>query len=85
MKRIILFIVFALMLVGCRQANVGVGEQTANEQEETIVKAECKVIQRTNIHIRKIVLDGHEYFVFTNKVANPPYVIHSEGCPCHNN
>lgn len=34
--------------------------------------------------VEKFVVDGHEYLVFSAKVANPPTVIHSESCPCKN-
>ena len=39
--------------------------------------------QWTSTWLEKYVIEGHEYLVFHNKIANPPFVIHSESCPCH--
>lgn len=32
--------------------------------------------------VEKFTIDGHEYLVFSAKVANPPTVVHNECCPC---
>jgi hypothetical protein len=36
-------------------------------------------------NVEKYVIEGHEYLIFSSKLANPPTVVHNENCPCHKN
>lgn len=87
MKKIFSIIILAIFASAC--SNVGTNSdsiqnniQTHTRWQTVEVKAEYDVYNSCT-HIRTIVLDGHEYYMFTSNIANPPYVIHSEACPCH--
>ena len=36
----------------------------------------------TRTWVEKIGVDGHEYLMFGDGLANPPTVLHNEACPC---
>ena len=62
-------------------------EQAPKEPEQTeqgvVYATKYKVVGSPYRHdVEKFVVDGHEYLVFSAKVANPPTVVHSEACPC---
>lgn len=80
-----------LFMMGC-----GVEQQESQPQLEEQSKVELAkpIVIRTDkftvkegypYHIEKYVIEGHEYLLFSDKLADAPSVIHSASCPCHNN
>lgn len=78
MKKLILLLAVILLSGSCTTPN------SKKENEEVIRPVEYKVIGTCH-NVQKWVIEGHEYLVFSSKLASPPTVIHSESCPCHNN
>ena len=74
------FIILSLLVASCGQAK---DEETPITTKENVTVAEYEVVGTRYCHdVEKYVIDGHEYLVFSSKLANPPTVVHSEGCPC---
>ena len=80
MKR--LFVLLLAIVSSCVQPSE---ENETQDGKDTIVATiyTIKGTQRS-VHVEKFIIEGHEYLVFSNKLANPPFVVHSEGCPCKN-
>ena len=80
MKKLI-FILFALSLtLACD------GPTQEIKKEMQVVQVErFKISPETHSssRVEKWTIEGHEYLLFINKMANPPTVRHSESCPCH--
>jgi len=74
------FIILALLVASCGQEN----EVEKSETTDGVVTVtKYKVVGTNFCHdVEKYVIDGHEYLVFSSKIANPPTVVHSEACPC---
>lgn len=83
MKKIVLLLVVILLSVSCVKPNPK-KEKAIKVNEEAIRPIRYKVIGTCH-KVEKMVIEGHEYLVFSSNLANPPTVIHSESCPCHNN
>lgn len=77
MKKILLIIVLTILFCSCKQTS-------ADYENNYIIASSYKVVGSSYCtDVEKFIIEGHEYLVFTSKVANPPTVIHSESCPCH--
>jgi len=81
MKKL-LVLLLALVVSSCGQPSA---EKEAQDGKETIV-ATIYTIEGSHYfrHVEKFIIEGHEYLVFSDKIANPPSVLHSESCPCKN-
>lgn len=81
MKRL-LVLLLALVVSSCGQSSA---EKEAQDGKDTIVATSYKV-EGTLFYrkVEKFIIEGHEYIVFSSKVATPPFVMHSESCPCKN-
>lgn len=80
-KTFLILIAIAMLMVSC---TVKPTEEKKHEHPNKCVVTELEVVG-TNFTrtVEKFTIEGHEYLVFTSKVANPPTVIHSESCSCH--
>jgi len=80
MKKIILLIVAMLAFSACDTSMMY--EPATNERGVT----EQLISSDVASSITKVTVEGHEYFVFRNKVycGSSIAVVHSESCPCHN-
>lgn len=53
------------------------------EKEYVEILVDYKIINaNTRTWVEKIGVDGHEYLMFGDGLANPPTVLHNEACPC---
>lgn len=79
-----LLVLAILLFVACN-GSAGTTPK-APEKEKQVVQVEVFKVApnpRTNSRLEKWTIEEHEYLVFTNNIAAPPTVIHSESCPCH--
>ena len=76
MKRILLLI--ALLFCGCSQNDA---EPTKARRDRCVV-TDFDVVGDRFLFVQKVTIEGHEYLLFSSKLANPPTVVHSESCPC---
>lgn len=74
----ILFVLLSVLISSCVQPS-------AENEAQTIV-ATSYTIKGSQYYrrVEKYIIEGHEYLVFSSKIANPPFVVHSESCPCKN-
>ena len=81
MKKL-LVLLLALVVSSCGQSSA---EKEAQDGKNTIV-ATSYTIEGIHFYrrVEKFIIEGHEYIVFSSKIANPPFVVHSESCPCKN-
>ena len=70
MKKIVLFIVTALLIVSC-------GSKT--EEKESYVVPNETVHQQLSNEVAKITVEGHDYLMFT--YVYDVHVLHSASCP----
>ena len=74
------FIIIALLVASCGQ---GENTESAETTDGVVTVRKYKVVGTDFFrNVEKYVIDGHEYLVFSSKIANPPTVVHSEACPC---
>jgi hypothetical protein len=83
------------LIMGCnlqQQENVPQSEEQTEEvpvkSEDTLVKPKATriaIIETEGYHyfIEKYVIEGHEYLLFSDRIASSPSVVHSASCPCH--
>lgn len=89
MKKIVIALTAALMFVSCDcdcDCLVDNSSKTTPKPQKdtaiTIMTYEIKGYEGT-LYIDKMVIDGHEYLLFSSKLANPPTVVHNMACPCN--
>ena len=77
------FIILALLVAACGQENDATMSEMSETTDGVVTATKYKVVGTNFFHdVEKYVIDGHEYLVFSSKIANPPTVVHSEACPC---
>ena len=60
-------------------------DDVEQDGKEVIVVTSYKVEGSLYLHnVEKFVIEGHDYLVFSSKIAYPPTIVHSESCPCKN-
>ena len=81
MKKL-LMLSFALVVSSCKQVAT---DDVVQDRKDTIVVTSYTV-KWTQFyrHVEKFIIEGHEYLLFSSQIANPPFVVHSESCPCKN-
>ena len=72
----------ALLVASCAPKSE-YGNSTTSKPEKEYIKVTKYEMGKSNscTWVEKYEIEGHEYIVFHNKVANPPFVIHSASCP----
>jgi uncharacterized secreted protein with C-terminal beta-propeller domain len=70
-------------------AMVSCGDTTVNKQSTNQSNRPTKEVIHViadyrfeGDYVSKIMIDGHEYLVFSSRVTHPPTVIHNMACPC---
>ena len=84
MKKLFVLLL-ALVVSSCGQSSA---EKEAQNGKDTIVATTYTIKGSPFPHfphyVEKFIIEGHEYLVFGSKIAYPPFVVHSESCPCKN-
>lgn len=81
MKKLIL-VLFTVLLVSCCNNQQ---EDNIQGDKDYITATRYKIVgSRYERTVEKFTIEGHEYLLFSSKLANPPTVIHNENCPCKN-
>ena len=95
-KNIILTISFVLMLLSISCQSGGNEEQTVKQGNTCAIKQPTRTrtvgqkysIGCSDIDIRIVEIDGHDYIVASNRSSTRPggvSIVHSESCKCHKN
>ena len=87
MKKIVIALTAALMFVscGCDCLVDNSSETTPKPQRDTATTIMSYKIKgyEDALYIDKMTIDGHEYLLFSSKLANSPTVVHNMACPCN--
>ena len=92
MKKVICLALFALLFGACEeQDSIQAQQVTVQDTVQPTPKPTRIVGQKysfgnTNVDIRLIIIDGHEYIVAATTSSTRPggvSIIHSESCKCH--
>lgn len=57
-------------------------ERVETNKEIHVEEYKAVGFHSTDCIIRKFIIEGHEYLMFSSGVASSPTVVHNENCPC---
>lgn len=57
-------------------------EKVETNKEIHVEEYKAVGFHSTDCIIRKFIIEGHEYLMFSSGVASSPTVVHNENCPC---